>query len=694
MMKHFLIYVLLCTFSYTGTSQINPQDSLFSVYQNESLTIETRLKSLSRYTHIYNNIGVDSTITLVEKGYDLALANGNYTYQVIFKRKSAEIHNYQLQDYDKAKALYLQTLELCDKVDGSTSRPGLYKGLADMHMYQNKMEEAKEYYEKSIKYAMELDEPRKSIELGATYVSYGNFYNNNNQFKEAILITKKAQNLFEKLESPNRNIALGNIGSFYNRLGSFDSALFYYKLIPNDPNNSNTIAINNYNIGMIFQNMEYHDSCIYYYTKAYKSFEEFGNKKGQSSSLHGLGIEYSTSGNQMMAIEFFKKAIEICKKTNNIKSMHANYRMIGQSYLKLMEFDNAQTYFTKARGLCTGELLNPTNLAQSFLDFGSLDSKRENWESAILNFDSAIYYYSISEEQDRLAVSINKKAKALIELNNNQEAITLLKTNFPFVLTQTTLSSSNTYKLLSKAYNNLGAIDSAYCYLQKYNTSQDSITKRTNKEMESKMRNEFAVELNQKEKELALAQANKEKMLKYFGFGLFGLTIISLFFIISRHKKYKKEKEASIKLKIDAAEKSIQHSKEILQNQSYLILEKNRIIKELKENIQSYFGEDLTASEHFDNLLEQKILTTEDWENFKKSFGAIYPNFIKKVHFRFPKLTETELRILCLKKLGLTRNEMAEMVGVLPESIKKAVNRFKSKHSIDGSLEDLLQEMK
>lgn len=693
MMKHFIFCVLLCAFSSTGISQINPQDSLFSIYLDESLVIETRLKSLSKFIHLYNNIEIDSTVALASKGYELALKHGNLKYQLIFKRKNAEIHNYQLQNFDKAKALYLETLELCDKVDGSTSRPGLYKGLADMHMYQNKMEEAKEFYEKSIKYAMELDEPRKSIELGATYVSYGNFYNNNNQFREAILITKKAQNIFEKLESPNRNIALGNIGSFYNRLGNFDSALYYYRLIPNDPNNLTATATNHYNLGMIYQNMGFHDSCLMYYTKAYNYFKQAQNKKGQSAALHGLGIEYSGSGNQKKAIELYQKAVDICKETNNAKSLFANYRMIGESCLDLNDLEKADAYFRKASELCKTELKNPSNLAQTFLDFGNLNTKRQNWETSILNYDSAIHYYSISDEQDLLAKSRNKKASVLIHLNENQKAISTLRTNLPFAYNQLTSTSATTFELLSKAYKNLNNIDSAYTYLSMFKTTKDSVDERTNKEIESTIRNEFAVELNEKDKEIALAEANKERLLKYFGFGLFGLSVLSLFLIISKHRKYKKEKEASTKLKIEAAEKSIQHSKEILQNQSYLILEKNRIINELKDNIQSYFGKDFTTSEHFDNLLEQKILTSEDWENFKKSFSVLYPSFIKKTHDQFPKLTETELRILCLKKLGLTRAEMAEMVGVLPESIKKAINRFKNKHSIDDSLGELLESL-
>ncbi len=72
----------------------------------------------------------------------------------------------------------------------------------------------------------------------------------------------------------------------------------------------------------------------------------------------------------------------------------------------------------------------------------------------------------------------------------------------------------------------------------------------------------------------------------------------------------------------------MRHSKGLLQNQSELILEKNRVISSLKESIEAYFGKGALESEEVKYVLEDKILTKADWEKFKINFSFVYPDFI------------------------------------------------------------------
>lgn len=76
------------------------------------------------------------------------------------------------------------------------------------------------------------------------------------------------------------------------------------------------------------------------------------------------------------------------------------------------------------------------------------------------------------------------------------------------------------------------------------------------------------------------------------------------------------------------------------------------------------------------------ILTEEDWQKFKILFEKVYPDFLNKVQNEFPDLTTAEIRLLALLKLNLSVSEMANMLAILPESVRKTRQRLMKKLEI------------
>lgn len=86
--------------------------------------------------------------------------------------------------------------------------------------------------------------------------------------------------------------------------------------------------------------------------------------------------------------------------------------------------------------------------------------------------------------------------------------------------------------------------------------------------------------------------------------------------------------------------------------------------------------------EKIEQLKKTKILTTEDWSNFKSNFEQIYPDFIPQLKDKYPPLTNAELRLLILEKLELNTNEIAEILGVNKNTIHQTRRRFRKKIAI------------
>lgn len=78
-------------------------------------------------------------------------------------------------------------------------------------------------------------------------------------------------------------------------------------------------------------------------------------------------------------------------------------------------------------------------------------------------------------------------------------------------------------------------------------------------------------------------------------------------------------------------------------------------------------------------LTESHLMTEEAWYDFKLNFSQKYPYFICNISQEFPELTETNLRYITLEKLGFKHQEIANLLGITIDAIKKAKQRLKKK---------------
>ena len=90
--------------------------------------------------------------------------------------------------------------------------------------------------------------------------------------------------------------------------------------------------------------------------------------------------------------------------------------------------------------------------------------------------------------------------------------------------------------------------------------------------------------------------------------------------------------------------------------------------------------------------MQAHIMTDETWDEFKKLFEKVHAGFLYRVREKFIQATETDIRLLTLIKLGLSNREMANMLGVTTEALKKSRQRLRKKINLPDelSLEDVV----
>jgi DNA-binding CsgD family transcriptional regulator len=86
----------------------------------------------------------------------------------------------------------------------------------------------------------------------------------------------------------------------------------------------------------------------------------------------------------------------------------------------------------------------------------------------------------------------------------------------------------------------------------------------------------------------------------------------------------------------------------------------------------------------------KRILTNSDWQSFKDYFEKVHPNFNAKLRKEFPTITESEERLFLLVKLNLRTKEIASILGISNDSVKKNRNRLRKRLSLNAD-QDLVE---
>ncbi|MBK5283909.1 MAG: hypothetical protein JJE25_00770 [Bacteroidia bacterium] len=159
--------------------------------------------------------------------------------------------------------------------------------------------------------------------------------------------------------------------------------------------------------------------------------------------------------------------------------------------------------------------------------------------------------------------------------------------------------------------------------------------------------------------------------------------------LIFHHKSRRKklENEKTIKeLELSKARLKLEHDRKLMDGFAQRILEKNKIISELEKKIKSSpdFNHSIEAArKSLEELSKLKILTTDDWDKFQMNYNKVFPDIIKHIARTFGDLTEAELRMFLLIKLGISTRETSFVLGISQESVRKTRYRMRKKLNID-----------
>jgi len=150
-----------------------------------------------------------------------------------------------------------------------------------------------------------------------------------------------------------------------------------------------------------------------------------------------------------------------------------------------------------------------------------------------------------------------------------------------------------------------------------------------------------------------------------------------------------KNEELQFELEMDSK------NRELVSN-SLMLIEKNQMLDELLQRIDN--GGDtgqITRSTVIElkNQIRAHASEEDEWNKFRAHFEQVHPGFFIRLKEMHPALTEYELRLCAYIRTGMYGKQIAMMLSVQPDSIKKSRTRLRKKLRLrqEDSLEDFLR---
>lgn len=497
------------------------------------------------------------------------------------------------------------------------------------------------------------------------------------------------------------------------------------------------------------------DSALAYAEKSFVLAQNQKNYKCIFDAQNSKGIIYHEKGDADQAMAFFLEAIATQEKHLPRQSLAKLYKHISMVFYNQKEYQEAERYLEKAlkEAQNKDKTQEKGGLYEVYFGFATLYSRLKDFEKSTFYFDKCLEQPIISQ-LDKASVYLNKgnmyqrkksldsaeiayqKALKIIDESKEKDDKTLgkiynsltdvaLKTGRYDLAeeygnkgleyankTQNLRSAIYAFRNLGYAYYLREDYKSAFEVQAKARKLRDSLNQMTNtrvlNELEQKYQNEKKQNEIEKLKQEQILYTEREQATKTRNILFLIIAIITTMVLLLilqlqriRHKRdiaikeREKENQKQIQLlELREKELQIEQYKEQLHRHTHNLLQKNLVLSELREELNSLKEfedeEQKYKKQKIEELINSRILTEEDWQNYKQTFSNVYPQFFQQLTTRFPKVSKAEKRIATLLKLGLSQYEMATILGISEESARKGKYRLRQRLEVESE-EELIQ---
>lgn len=494
-----------------------------------------------------------------------------------------------------------------------------------------------------------------------------------------------------------------NLGLLYQEQGIYDSAMIYNEraasifLAHNDSLKYASCldlysSIHNEQ-GNYFLNLKYA-------TEAADLFHKYGDELREADALIKIGQGYAVQEDDLSAIVYYESAIELYRKYNNTHWENYTLQKVAVAYLSMDELTKADSVIDYSLQL--SDSLGAVQVLSEGYDIkGDIYFAKGEYNHALNYFNKALLTNEDAADSTFIATTQISIGRCYQHLGLLDRAMSIYLNVLPISIKMDVKENLLTiFEHLSDIYTQKGNKTLALAYFKKYAGVRDSIYSHEKLRQFADMQTKYDTERKEKEIELKnktitiLKQKSEIQDLLRMRL-IVTIIVIILFFLLGLYVLWLRMKRNKLKQEIENERliHELDLKKRELTTHTLHIIQKNELLENLQGKVMELRKKDASHGSSYSEIsrmINTNRLIERDWENFKSVFDQVHPDFFTKLKSLYATISANELRMAAMMKMNLNTKEMASILNITPESVKKA--RYRMRKKLDLEVESNVQE--
>ncbi len=532
-----------------------------------------------------------------------------------------------------------------------------------------------------------------------------------------LLFSNEPDSLFRvRLDSGIHSLEKGN---FENGLNIFNQIIYEAK----EQDNYKFLVLATLNKGAMYFRLTENEEALNYYFKSLDLAEQHKLDSLYNTIYNNIGIIYSSNNDTDKAREYFSKALEISKQLDETYRIGINLINLGNLEVDEENYIGALKYLEKAEKIFE-EADNKKNLAAIYSIIGII---YQNQQRFLLAKNNHLRALRIEENyDDKMYLSMNN-----LHLANSYYSLNMTDSSLFYSLKSLKMSeeihnkdnSIKASKLIANSYFAIGDLQEASNYYNLCLNWKDSLIAEKSQKWVSEMQMKYEFGKQQKEIEFLERRNKLSRIIWLLTFA--SIFITSLFLVYSYRNRIIKSKQRNALLKKDKEmnelelqkteaenkclleemkaneeislmeqeklKQEIEHKDRELTSNALHVVNKNAILQDIQDQVKTISCEDINDTQNIIRTILRTINTNvnldDDWDTFKMHFEEVHGEFFNKIQEDYPTLSQNDLRLCAYMLINLNPKEIAQILNIAPDSVRKRKQRLKEKLDLEAEQE-------
>jgi tetratricopeptide (TPR) repeat protein len=434
------------------------------------------------------------------------------------------------------------------------------------------------------------------------------------------------------------------------------------------------------------------ETALFYFLKSAELREKLGDRFFYAKNINlfeTLGDLLYKMQEYHQSVQYIKLAISLASPSTNIHSGTTN--TLGLDYQRLHNYDSALYWFNKS---LESARANDDSLWMGIVsgNTGAVYFEQKQDEKALPLLWSD-YHTCLKSEMNNAGNTLHRIALICLRRNKTDSAMLLAKRALQIVTAGPEYNAGfvqNANHAVSEVFKKLGNTDSAFYYADIYHRIKDSIDLSVARNRADVVQARLDFEKTSNSISVLLNEKQAEKIRRNFLLGGILLLLVSGWFYFRWQRQRYLSRQHTLLHQKEMAEAEVKNAGEKLEEFTQNSINKNELIEKLQEQLQQ---QNMQVNEE---LLNQSILTENDWLRFKDMFEKANPGFINQLQSIAPDITTAEIRFAALTRLKLGNKHIASMLGIGADAVRKTKSRLRQRLQItsENGLEEFINNIR